>query len=48
MLTARAMTRPTIVNEINACDAMATFAQWAIGMVSVGLNAFAVVNATYR
>ena len=47
-LTARAMTSPTIANEISACDAIATFAQWAIGMVSVGLKAFAVVNATYR
>ncbi len=47
-LTARAMTSPTIVNEISACDAIATFVQWTIGIVSVGLNAFAVVKATYR
>ena len=47
-LTARAMTSPTIVNEISACDAIATLAQWAIGIVSVGLNALAVVKATYR
>jgi hypothetical protein len=29
-----------------ACDPMTTFVQWTIGIVSVGLNALAVVKAT--
>ena len=38
--------RPTTTNEISACEPMATLAQCAIGIVSVGLNALAVVNPT--
>ena len=47
-LTTRARTRPTIANEISAWVPMATFAHGTIGIVSVGLNALAVVNPTYR
>ena len=47
-LTARARIRPTTMNETSACEPMATFAQCASGIVSVGLNALAVVNPTYR
>ena len=47
-LTARARTRPTTAKEMSACEPIATLVQWAIGIVSVGLKALAVVNPTYR
>ena len=47
-LTTRAMIRPTIANEISACEPIAILAHGTMGIVSVGLNALAVVNPTYR
>jgi hypothetical protein len=47
-LTTRAMIKPTIANEMSAWDPIATLAHGTIGIVSVGLNALAVVNPTYR
>ena len=48
MLTARAITRPMMISEISDCTAIVSFAQAAIGMTSVGLNAVLFVNPRYR
>src|SRR6266550_5323816 len=45
-LTARAMTRPKMTSEMRACSAIVSFAHRASGIVSVGLNATAVVTPT--
>ena len=47
-LMARAKTIPMTANEMSAWEPMASFVQETMGMVSVGLKAFAVVKATYR
>ena len=47
-LTALAITRPITVSEISDCSAIISFAQGAIGMTSVGLNAVLVVNPRAR
>ena len=41
--TARAMTRPSTVSEISDCTAIMSFAQFFMGITSVGLNAVLVV-----
>ena len=46
ILTARAMTRAAATREIAACSIMAIFALRVSGIVSVGLNAVALVNET--
>ena len=48
MLTARAITRPSTERQAVAWTAIASFAQRASGMTSVGLNAVALVKARYR
>jgi hypothetical protein len=48
MLTARETTSVTVTIEMTDCTVIATFAQRDMGMVSVGLNAAAFVNARYR
>jgi hypothetical protein len=48
MLTARAITRPSITREPTACTVMASLAQRASGITSVGLNAVASVKPRYR
>ena len=48
MLTARAITSPRISSETAAWIAIASFAQRASGMTSVGLNAVALVKPRYR
>ena len=45
MLTARAITSPRIMMEQTACTVIASFAQRASGITSVGLNAVASVKA---
>ena len=45
MLTARAITRPSTERQAVACTAIASLAQRASGMTSVGLNAVALVKA---
>ena len=45
MPTAREMMRPSVTSEISACVLIRAFAAWEIGIVSVGLNAVAVVTA---
>ncbi len=45
---ARAKTTPMRANEMSAYVPMASFVHETMGMVSVGLKAFAVVKATYR
>lgn len=45
MLTARAITRPRTARQAVACTAIASLAQRASGMTSVGLNAVALVKA---
>jgi sensor histidine kinase regulating citrate/malate metabolism len=47
-LTTLARIKPTMAKEMRACDPIAILAHGTIGMVSVGLKAFAVVNPTYR
>ena len=47
-LMARAKTMPMRANEMSAWVPMASFVHETMGMVSVGLKAFAVVKATYR
>ena len=44
MLTARAMTRATVSSEASDCTIIRSFAHGVSGMVSVGLNAVALVN----
>jgi hypothetical protein len=44
----RAITRPRIASDMNACTAMASLTQRASGMTSVGLNAVAAVKPRYR
>ena len=46
MLTARAMTRAAVTREIADCSIIDSFAHFDNGMVSVGLNAVALVNDT--
>ena len=46
--TARAITRPTIANEMSDCTVIAILAQAAVGIASVGLRAVAFVKARYR
>ena len=48
MLTARATTRATVTIETEDWAVIANFAHRDIGIVSVGLNAVALVKATYR
>lgn len=48
MLTARAATSPTVTSEIADWASMSIFAHRLSGMVSVGENAVALVNDTYR
>ena len=48
MLTARAMTRAAMTSETRAWTSMVSFAHRVNGMVSVGLNAVALVNDRYR
>jgi hypothetical protein len=44
MLTARETTTATVSNEARDCNIINNFAQAVSGMVSVGLNAVALVN----
>jgi hypothetical protein len=48
ILTARAISIPTIVSESTASSIMSTFASLVSGYVSAGLNAVAPVKATNR
>ena len=48
ILTARAITSATVITEIADCVSMVNFAQRVRGITSVGLNAIAFVNDTYR
>ena len=49
MLTARATTDPTVTSAASACTAhQHTLRSRVSGIVSVGLNAVAFVNETYR
>jgi len=48
MLTARETTRATVTIEIADCTVIAILAHRESGIVSVGLNAAALVNARYR
>ena len=48
MFTARAMTITATTSEIAAWRNISIFAQWVTGIVSVGLNAVALVNASQR
>jgi hypothetical protein len=48
MFTARAMTSPTVSRAEVDCRPMTIFAVWVSGMVSVGLNAVALVSEVYR
>ena len=45
---ARATTRTTVISETADWPSMASFAHRASGITSVGLNAHALVNETYR
>lgn len=47
-LTAFAITSAAVTSEIADSSSIASFAQRDSGSVSVGLNAVALVNATYR
>ena len=47
-LTAFAMTKVRIASDRIDWEAMQYFAQWAIGMTSVGLNASEFVSPRYR
>jgi hypothetical protein len=46
MFTARATTRPIVTSEISDCMSISIFAIGLSGIVSVGLNALALVNDT--
>jgi len=46
MLTAREITRATVSSEASDCSIISSFAHGVSGMVSVGLNAVALVNET--
>ena len=48
MLTARAATSSNVRIERPDCTSISSFAQRVSGIVSVGLNALAFVNETYR
>jgi len=48
MLTARAMTSANVITEIADCESMVSLAHLVMGITSVGLNAVAFVNETYR
>ena len=48
MLTARATTSPTVTSAVSACAAISSLAARLSGIASVGLNAVAFVNDTYR
>ena len=48
MLMARAMTNATVARDTADCVSMAILAYLVIGIVSVGLNAVALVNDRYR
>ncbi len=48
MLTARAATRTTVITETSDWISIRNLAMGVRGMVSVGLNASALVNDTYR
>jgi hypothetical protein len=48
MLIARAMTRATVARDTADWASMAILAHLVIGIVSVGLNAVALVNDRYR
>ena len=48
MLTARAMTRIASRRATSDCSIIVNLAQRDIGIVSVGLNAVALVNDVYR
>jgi hypothetical protein len=48
MLAARATTSAAVTNEIADCSIMANVAHRDSGHVSVGQNAVALVNDTYR
>ena len=48
MFTARAMTITATTSEMAAWRNINIFAQWVTGIVSVGLNAVALVNASQR
>ena len=47
-LTARAATRVIVNKEMADCTNINILAKWVSGITSVGLNAVAFVNATYR
>ncbi len=47
MFTARATTSPIVTSDTNACAPISAFAVCVSGIVSVGLNAVALVNDTY-
>jgi len=47
MFTARAITSAAVTRDTDACSIIASFAHRDIGIVSVGLNAVALVNDTY-
>jgi hypothetical protein len=46
MLTARAMTSPTVLSEIASWASIVSFVHGVSGRTSVGLNAVALVNDT--
>jgi len=48
MLTARAITNTTVTSDTNDWASMVSFAHRVSGIVSVGLNAVALVNDRYR
>ena len=48
MFTARATTSPIVTSDTIACAPIRAFAFWVSGIVSVGLNAVALVSDTYR
>jgi hypothetical protein len=48
MFTARETTRPIVTSETSDWSAIISFALTVSGIVSVGLNAVAFVNYTYR
>lgn len=48
MVTARAVTRTTIIIEISDCIPISAFARWLSGTVSVGLNDMALTADKYK
>ena len=48
MFTARATTSPIVTSDTIACAPISAFAVCVSGIVSVGLNAVALVSDTYR